>query len=228
MPGDVLRDRKDTRNGMFLSFDGLDGTGKSTQARRLYEALLARGEDVVLTREPGGTLGAEHIRSLILDREKTWSPETEILLFNAARRDHIEKLILPGLKRGAIVICDRFVDSTLAYQGAKSEDLFQVARDIHETVIGLWPDKTLIIELPEEERLSRLSLRGGPDDALETRVREQGARMRAIYDRMEVENSDRILRIDGRGSEDEIEARIMGHLPEFAPAATSLSCDFQT
>ena len=103
--------------GLFISFEGIDGSGKSTQARRLAEDLRAKGHDVVLTREPGGSPGAEEIRALVLQGDPDrWSAETELLLFTAARRDHLERTILPALTRGALVICDRFADRYLTSQ----------------------------------------------------------------------------------------------------------------
>ena len=110
--------------GRFISLEGIDGSGKSTQARRLAEALRARGHEVVLTREPGGSEGAEAIRALLLTGEAArWSARTEVLLFTAARSDHLERTIEPALARGATVICDRFADSTRVYQGAaRSQD----------------------------------------------------------------------------------------------------------
>ena len=102
--------------GHFISFEGIDGSGKSTQARLLAEHLRALGHDVVLTREPGGSAGGEEIRALVLQGDPDrWSAETELLLFTAARRDHMERLILPALSAGKIVICDRFADSTRMY-----------------------------------------------------------------------------------------------------------------
>ena len=109
--------------GVFLTFEGIDGSGKSTQAKRLAADLQAQGFDVVLTREPGGSAGAEEIRALVLQGDPgRWSAETEILLFTAARRDHMERTILPALEAGKIVICDRFADSTRMYQGLSRGD----------------------------------------------------------------------------------------------------------
>lgn len=104
--------------GLFISFEGIDGSGKSTQARLLAEALQDAGREVVLTREPGGSPGAEEIRALVLQGDPDrWSAETELLLFTAARRDHLERTIRPALAAGKVVICDRFADSTRMYQG---------------------------------------------------------------------------------------------------------------
>ena len=110
--------------GHFITFEGIDGSGKSTQSRRFAELLTARGDEIILTREPGGSTGAEEIRNLVLTGETDrWSAETEILLFTAARRDHMEKTISPALAAGKTVVCDRFADSTRVYQGATRGDL---------------------------------------------------------------------------------------------------------
>ncbi|MEM9550265.1 MAG: dTMP kinase, partial [Pseudomonadota bacterium] len=113
-----------TGPGLFVTFEGIDGSGKSTQARLLAEHLAEADHDVVLTREPGGSPGAEEIRALVLQGDPDrWSAETEILLFTAARRDHMERLILPAIAEGKTVICDRFADSTRMYQGLSRGDL---------------------------------------------------------------------------------------------------------
>ena len=110
--------------GLFISFEGIDGSGKSTQARLLADHLRGEGREVVLTREPGGSPGAEEIRALVLQGDPDrWSAHTEILLFTAARRDHLERTILPALEAGKVVICDRFADSTRMYQGLSRGDL---------------------------------------------------------------------------------------------------------
>ncbi|WBU52379.1 dTMP kinase [Paracoccus sp. SCSIO 75233] len=133
---------------MFISFEGIDGSGKSTQSRLLAEALRAEGHDVVLTREPGGSDGAEAIRRLLVEGgAERWSAETELLLFNAARRDHLERTIRPALARGAIVITDRFADSTRVYQGATRGDLKDKVEALHEMMIGIEPDRTFIVDV---------------------------------------------------------------------------------
>ncbi len=139
--------------GRFISFEGIDGSGKSTQARRLAARLPG---DVVLTREPGGSPGAEEIRALLLTGDPgRWSPETEIALFTAARRDHLERTIRPALDRGATVICDRFADSTRVYQGAARGDLRALVDTLHDALIGVEPDVTLIFDMAPEAALAR-------------------------------------------------------------------------
>ena len=143
-------------SSLFVSFEGIDGSGKSTQARFLAERLRALGREVVLTREPGGSPGAEEIRRLVLTGDRArWSPETEILLFTAARRDHLEKTIRPALARGAVVITDRFADSTRLYQGATRGDLRGVVDRLHDLMIGLEPDLTVIIDMDPAKALAR-------------------------------------------------------------------------
>jgi len=144
------------RAGLFVSFEGIDGSGKSTQARRLAEALRARGREVVLTREPGGSPGAEEIRRLVLEGDPDrWSAETEILLFTAARRDHLERTIRPALDAGQVVICDRFADSTRVYQGVSRGDLRGMVDRLHAEMIGRDPDLTILIDMDPGKGLSR-------------------------------------------------------------------------
>lgn len=152
-------------SGVFLTFEGIDGSGKSTQSRLLSEHLRGRGLDVVQTREPGGSPGAEDIRRLLVEGEPgRWSAETEILLFTAARRDHLERLIDPAIADGKIVISDRFADSTRVYQGATRGDLRAVVDDLHTRMIGREPDLTLIIDMDPDIALERgLARRSGED-----------------------------------------------------------------
>lgn len=150
--------------GLFLSFEGIDGSGKSTQARLLAEALRAHGHAVTLTREPGGSPGAEEIRRLVLEgATDRWSPETEILLFTAARRDHLEKTIRPALDRGEIVITDRFADSTRIFQGITRGDLSATVDRLHDLMIGVEPDLTLLFDLDPATGLARATARAGTE-----------------------------------------------------------------
>ena len=151
--------------GLFISLEGIDGSGKSTQAKWLAAWLRDQGRDPVLTREPGGAPGAEAIRRLLVEGDPDrWSPETEILLFTAARRDHLERTIRPALAARRDVITDRFADSTRVYQGATRGDLRGLVDDIHARVIGIEPDLTLILDIDPEIALARgLARRSGED-----------------------------------------------------------------
>lgn len=154
--------------GLFLSFEGIDGSGKSTQARMLGEFLENSGCPVVLTREPGGSPGAEEIRNLVLQGDADrWSAETEILLFTAARRDHMERTILPALAAGKIVICDRFADLTRMYQGLSRGNLRECVDQLHSLMIPRDPDKTILIDMDPSVGLSRAKSRNGVEERFE-------------------------------------------------------------
>ena len=143
--------------GYFLTVEGIDGAGKSSQARMLTERLRARGREVVETREPGGAPGAEEIRRLLVEgTPERWSPETEILLFTAARHDHVERVVQPALNRGAVVVCDRYVDSTRAYQGAGAIERRELVDHLHRLAIGLDPDLTLIFDIAPATAAERI------------------------------------------------------------------------
>nr|WP_203583036.1 dTMP kinase [Ruegeria sp. PrR005] len=190
---------------MFLTFEGIDGSGKSTQARRLAKALTNLGHQVVLTREPGGSPGAEEIRRLVLEGEPDrWSAETEILLFTAARRDHLERTILPALEAGKIVICDRFADSTRMYQGLSRGDLRQLVDQLHKLMIGREPDITLLIDMDPETGLSRAKGRQGTEERFEDFGPELQRKMRAGFLELAQEFPNRFHVVDGNRDADRV------------------------
>jgi dTMP kinase len=189
--------------GRFIAFEGGEGAGKSTQARLLAEALRERGLEVVLTREPGGTEGAEAIRHLLLDPAGAgWEPEAEALLFAAARSDHVARLIRPALARGAWVICDRFVDSTRAYQGGGGGLTDADILTLHRVgSCGLLPDLTILLEASPEEIAVRLARRdGGENDRIGGREGEFHARVAQAFRRMAAAEPERFVVIDGSGA----------------------------
>lgn len=199
---------------MLISFEGIDGSGKSTQAKRLAAYLKDMGKPVVLTREPGGSAGAEEIRKLLVEgKGERWSAETEILLFTAARRDHLERLIQPALARGDIVITDRFADSTRVYQGATRGDLRDTVDRLHALMIGIEPQLTFVIDVPPETALARGVARGGPEDRFEGMGLAFQQKLQAGFIDLAKAFPDRVRLIDGGGSSDDVAARVLAHLP---------------
>ena len=195
--------------GAFLSFEGIDGSGKSTQARRLAETLRAAGHEVVLTREPGGSPGAEEIRRLVLEGDPVrWSPETELLLFAAARRDHLEKTIRPGVARGDIVITDRFADSTRMYQGLTRGNLGAEVDQLHALMIGVEPDLTFLIDIPPEAGLARATARAGKEMRFEDMGLEVQIRARDGFLALATRFPTRFRVIDGNRPEAEVAADV--------------------
>ena len=191
--------------GSFITFEGIDGSGKSTQARKLAGHLQAQGRDVILTREPGGSEGAEEIRALVLQGEPDrWSAETEILLFTAARRDHLERTILPAIDAGKVVICDRFADSTRMYQGLSRGDLRGTVDQLHKLMIGREPDMTILIDMDSDAGLSRALSRQGVEERFETFGAELQAQMRTGFLSLAEEFKERFLVINGARSIDEV------------------------
>ena len=155
-------------SGKFISFEGIDGCGKSTQAKILSTKLTDCGNKVLLTREAGGSEGAEEIRNLLLKgNPDRWSAETELLLFTAARRDHLERTILPALDSGTTVICDRFSDSTRVYQGVTRGDLRDLVDKLDDAMIPRQPDITILIDLDPNIGLTRAIKRSNTEARFE-------------------------------------------------------------
>lgn len=196
--------------GLFLTFEGIDGSGKSTQCKRLAEALSARGLEPVLTREPGGSKGAEEIRALVLEGDPDrWSAETELLLFTAARRDHLERLIAPSVDAGKIVICDRFADSTRMYQGLSRGDLRATVDQLHALMIGREPDLTILLDMDPEIGLARAKGRRGHEERFEDMGLELQQKMRAGFLALADEFSDRFVVINGNQSAEQVAEAVL-------------------
>ena len=208
--------------GRFIALEGGEGAGKSTQAQMLAEALRANVIEVVLTREPGGTPGAEAIRALLLDPPgEGWLPEAEALLFAAARADHVARLIRPALAAGKWVVCDRFIDSTRAYQGGGGGLSDEQILALHEIgSSGLMPDLTLLIEVAPEIAEARLAARdAGANDAIGGRGAAYHARVAAAFARFADAEPARFARIDGQGTPQEIHGRVLAALAPLMEAA---------
>ncbi len=196
--------------GIFITLEGIDGSGKSTQARLLADALQAEGRDVIFTREPGGSPGAEEIRRLLVEGDPgRWSAETEILLFFAARRDHVERTILPALEHGAIVICDRFTDSTRIYQGTARADLRKTVDALHDLMIPLNPDHTLIIDMDADAALARGLARKSGEDRFEDLGNDFARATRKGYLQLAQDYPDRCHLIDGNRAIEVVHADIL-------------------
>ena len=186
-------------NGLFVTLEGGEGAGKSTLARALQAALINRGREVVLTREPGGTPGAEEIRNLLVkgDTER-WSAMTEALLFYAARIDHVEKIIQPAMARGAIVISDRFADSTMAYQGAAGGIALTQLKALHKLVLNdFQPELTLLVDIPPETGLARTRDRLGLEVRFESKALAFHERLRACFHQLAADEPGRFVTLDG-------------------------------
>jgi len=197
----------------FITFEGIDGSGKSTQARRLATHLQTCGVDAVLTREPGGSAGAEEIRRLLLTGDPDrWSAETEILLFTAARRDHLEKTILPALAAGQTVISDRFVDSTRVYQGATRGDLRPMVDQLHAIMIAREPDLTFVIDMDSATALNRGLARKSGEDRLEDFGLPFQETLRHGFLALTKAQPNRCILIDGNRTEDQIASEIAAHV----------------
>jgi len=195
----------------FISFEGGEGSGKSVQAKALATALESRGRTVVLTREPGGTPGAEAIRALLVTgAQDRWTPLSEALLFNAARADHLARKIRPAIQAGQWVICDRFSDSTRAYQGA-AQGLADEELDLLErmTVGESRPDLTFILDVPVEVGLARAASRGGAEARYEGFDPAFHERLRQAYLAIAAAEPARCVVIDGTKSPTEVAAAIM-------------------
>lgn len=206
--------------GRFIAFEGGEGAGKSTQARLLAEALRASGITVVTTREPGGTPGAEAIRNLLLapPGAEGWTAEAEALLFAAARADHVAHLIRPALARGEWVICDRFVDSSRAYQGGAGGLGDPAILALHAFGSnGLRPDRVILLEADEFALAERLVARGAEADAIEGRPADYHRAVAAAFRSIAESDPQGFAPIEATGTPQEVHARIMGAIADLLP-----------
>jgi len=199
----------------FITLEGGEGVGKSTQLQALAEAIRARGHSVVTTREPGGSLGAEAIRALLMDgAADRWSPRAEALLFAAARADHVEKTIRPALARGDWVLCDRFVDSTRAYQGGAGGLSDADIMTLHGIGSGgLLPDRTLVLALDLDQAASRADRRdGGKADRFALQNTQYHRDVASAFKAMAAASPERFRLVSAAGDADEVTARLMNAL----------------
>jgi dTMP kinase len=202
--------------GRFITFEGGEGAGKSTQVQRLAARLKADGREVVTTREPGGSPGAESIRDIVLrGAADRWSPVTETLLMYAARRDHVERVIRPGLERGAWVVCDRFADSTRAYQGAAGGTDPGLISALETYILeDTRPDLTLVFDLPVEVGLERAYARAGAEMRFESKGEAFHQRLRDGFRAIAAAEPDRCTLIDAAQAIDGVEAQVWAAVTE--------------
>ena len=205
--------------GRFISLEGGEGAGKSTQAARLATALEARGIACVVTREPGGSEGAEAIRTLLMHGDVArWSPHTEALLFAAARSDHLEKRIRPAIDSGKWVICDRFVDSTRAYQGIGGIDDAAILALHSFGTNGLLPDRTLVLEVEQEEGAARAAARDrGALDRFGARDSDFHAQVAAAFRAIAAREPDRVRIVDAAAPVEAVTERLLKALADVLP-----------
>jgi dTMP kinase len=206
--------------GRFISLEGGEGVGKSTQLAALAEALKGRGLTALVTREPGGSPGAEAIRRLLLEGEENrWNPRAEALLFAAARSDHVEKTIRPALERGEWVLSDRFLDSSLAYQGEAGGLGIDAVRDLHRFgSLDFVPDRTLVLTLDQSEGPLRARSRDGHSgDRIGSRPPNYHAAVDAGFRAMAAREPDRVKLIDAGGPPATVTARLLNALGDLLP-----------
>ena len=194
------------QRGRFITFEGGEGSGKTTQVQGLAQRLAPLGAEVVTTREPGGSAGAEELRALLVRGEaERWSPLSETLILYAARADHLQRTIRPALDRGAWVLCDRFADSTRAYQGAAGGTSPALIETLEQAVLGEdRPDLTLFLDLPAAEGLARAEGRGGAEARFEGKDLAFHERLRAAFQAIVGAEPERCRRIDGAASSDAV------------------------
>ena len=207
-----------SERGHFISLEGGEGVGKSTQVKALAEALKERDIDVLVTREPGGSPGAEAVRDLLLGGEdERWEARAEALLFAAARADHVEKVIRPALEAGRWVISDRFVDSSLAYQGGAGGLGIETVREINAFALDGWfPDRTLVLTLEEGGERARVRDTDG-SDRIGGRSDDYHHKVDTAFRLIAIEEPERVVLVDASGSPDEVTQRLLDAIADLLP-----------
>ena len=201
-------------NNKMIVVDGVDGSGKGIQTRRLHQALVEAGHQAILTREPGGSPAAEDIRKLLVEGEpEKWDSMTELLLMYAARRSHLSDTIYPALKSGKWVVSDRFADSSRAFQGIAGELGLEVVEKVHQLVVGTFePDLTLILDISETLALKRTINRGGSEDRFEKKGEEYQSKVRQAFLQIANKDEKRYQVIDANQSIDQVSEDIFNAL----------------
>lgn len=207
-----------TKRGCFISLEGGEGAGKSTQIRLIGSRISKMGIKVLSTREPGGSEGAEAIRSMVLSNATKWGMRTEAMLFAAARMDHVEKMILPALERGEWVLCDRYLDSSRAYQGVAGELGDEHILQLHALGAQLLPDRTIVLDVGHVEGTTRTRQRDGDvTDRIGGREAAYHARTVGAFRRYAEQDQERIRLVEANGSVDGVTDRIMAVLADLLP-----------
>lgn len=208
------------QSGLFVTFEGGEGAGKSTQIRRLADSLRRRGHDVLVTREPGGSPGAEAVRHVLLSgAAEEFGVRMEAILFAAARNDHVEEVIRPALESGAVVLCDRFMDSSRVYQGVTGNLEAEFIETLQRIAVnGIVPDCTLILDLPAERGLGRARKRGADSapDRFEREEIETHEKRREAYLEIAAAEPERCRVVDADRGEEEIAAEIFAAVEPLA------------
>jgi dTMP kinase len=216
-------------NNKMIVVDGVDGSGKGVQTRRLHQALVEAGYQVILTREPGGSAAAEDIRKLLVEGEpEKWDSMTELLLMYAARRSHLNDTIYPALKSGKWVISDRFADSSRAFQGIAGELGLAVVEKVHQIAVGSFqPDLVIILDISETVALKRAVNRGGAEDRFEKKGADYQSKVRQAFLQIAKRDEKRYQVIDANRSIDEVSEDIFDTLNQRFQLSLALESEFQ-
>jgi dTMP kinase len=200
-----------SRKGVFVTFEGVEGSGKSTQAARLADSLRTRGLEVVLSHEPGGTELGERVREILLDVSVDgMEPLTELMLFLASRSEHVARVVRPALRRGAVVVCDRYADASVAYQGGGRRLGVELVERLNETATGgVQPDVTFLIDVAPGEGLARKLRAAGRPDRIEREAVRFHERVRRAYLDLAARESERFVVVDGERDADLIASEVL-------------------